>query len=57
MKVTITWNHLNPKPGFVSAWDATRNHVGHAKFDGLDREAQIQSVRDFCNRKFFGGAK
>lgn len=49
-KVTTTWGHINPAPGFVSAWDAARNNYGHASFDALTRDAQIAAVRAYVNR-------
>jgi hypothetical protein len=50
MQVTITWGHVNPKPGFVSAWDAARNAYGYAAFDALSRSQQITEVRAYVSR-------
>lgn len=50
VQVTVTWGHVNPKPGFVSAWDAARNDYGHAAFDALTRDKQITAVRAYVNR-------
>lgn len=51
MQVTITWGHINPKPGFVSAWDAARNDLGHTVFDALSRDLQIATVRAYVNSR------
>jgi hypothetical protein len=50
MIVTFTWGHVNPKPRFVSAWDAARNAYGAQAFDALARSAQIAAVRQYVNR-------
>lgn len=48
---TATWGHINPKPGFVSAWDEARNHYGHASFDALPRYQQTEAVRAYVHRE------
>jgi hypothetical protein len=50
MIITFTWGHVNPKPGFVSAWDAARKAYGAEAFDALHRCAQIAAVREYMNR-------
>lgn len=60
MQVTITWGHVNPKPGFISAWDAARNDYdskhGAGSFEALPRidragqDQQINAVRAYVNR-------
>lgn len=50
VKVTFTFGHINPKPGFVSAWGAARTFVGHEAFDRLSHDAQINAVRQYVNR-------
>lgn len=49
-KVSITFGHINPQPGFVSAWDAARNHVGHEAFDRLQRHEQCKAVQQYVSR-------
>jgi hypothetical protein len=61
MKVTVTFGHLNPKPGFVSAWDAAKTAYdathGAGGFDALPRidrngqNQQIDAVRAYVNRE------
>lgn len=41
MTLTITW-HYPTRPSFISAWDAARNHTGHAAFDALSRDEADQ---------------
>lgn len=41
---TTTW-YAPKRPGFVSAWDSTRNAYGHADFDALDRSEQCKAVQ------------
>lgn len=48
VKVTITW-HPPTRPGFVSAWDAARNHYGHEAFDKLTQTQQCSEVRSYVN--------
>jgi hypothetical protein len=65
VKVNITFGHINPKPGFVSAWDAAKAHynrlvidmypAGEDPFDSdlfenLGRSKQIEIVRQYVNR-------
>ena len=50
MIITFTWGHVNPKPGFVSAWDAARNAYGAQAFDSLSRGEQVAAVRAYVNR-------
>jgi hypothetical protein len=48
--ITFTWKRLNPKPGFISAWEEARNFYGHSAFDALPRNGQINVVRAYVNR-------
>jgi hypothetical protein len=52
--VTFTFGHINPKPGFVSAWDAAKGNYdktfGAGAFDGLSRTDQISEVRMYVSR-------
>lgn len=52
IKVIITWGHVNPKPGFVSAWDATKANynLSGKSFDALTRFQQVAAVREYVNR-------
>lgn len=50
MQVTFTFGHVNPKPGFVSAWDAARSAYGEKTFDEKPRQEQIMIVRAYVNR-------
>lgn len=54
VNVTFTWGRINPKPGFVSAWDAAKANYdktfGVGGFDSLSRTDQINEVRAYVNR-------
>jgi hypothetical protein len=50
VQVNVTFGHINPKPGFVSAWDAAKAHYGENVFARMSRDEQIQAVRDYVNR-------
>lgn len=59
--VTTTWGHLNPKPGFVSAWDSAKADYdtthGVGSFDALPRidrngqNQQIDALREYMARR------
>lgn len=52
--INTTWKHINPKPGFVSAWDAAKANYdatfGIGGFDSLSHADQISEVRIYVNR-------
>ncbi len=54
VKVSVTFGHLNPRPGFVSAWDAAKANYdktfGAGGFDSLTRADQIREVQMYVNR-------
>lgn len=51
--VSVTW-HYPQRPGFISAWDATKANYdktfGAGAFDGLRRSDQCSEVRMYVDR-------
>lgn len=52
--VAVSFTFSNLRPGFVSAWDATKINYdrvwGTGAFDSLRRADQISEVRAYVNR-------